>query len=209
MYELTDETIEKYGRTLYRVINGDDKLGWCEDLDSIKSDKVTLEGQDFYIFKHARLHSGVFHSGEFWGGVFHSGEFWGGVFGGGVFRGGVFHSGEFWGGVFHSGEFWGGEFWGGVFGGGEFRGGVFWGGVFWGGVIKSSDDFMSISPIGSEGGVFTIYKTENGFEVTRGCFKGSASEFIDAVEKTHGDNEYAKQYNAVIELCKIKFGEVL
>ena len=164
MYELTDETIEKYGRTLYRVINGDDKLGWCEDLDSIKSDKVTLEGQDFYIFKHARLHSGVFHSGEFWGGVF---------------------------------------------GGGEFRGGVFWGGVFWGGVIKSSDDFMSISPIGSEGGVFTIYKTENGFEVTRGCFKGSASEFIDAVEKTHGDNEYAKQYNAVIELCKIKFGEVL
>ena len=80
--------------------------------------------------------------------------------------------------------------------------------MFWGGVIESSDDFMSISPIGSEGGVFTIYKTKDGFQVTRGCFTGSPSEFLDAVEKTHGNNDYAKQYKAVIELCKIKFGEL-
>lgn len=72
--------------------------------------------------------------------------------------------------------------------------------------VQTSSDYFSISPIGSENGTFTAYKTGNGIECNRGCFDGTLSGFEDAVTFTHGDNEYAKQYAVVIELVKLRLG---
>jgi hypothetical protein len=69
------------------------------------------------------------------------------------------------------------------------------------------DDFLVIHPIGSERGTLTACKAGKGIQVSRGCFLGSLEEFEKAVDKTHGDNEYGKQYKIVIDLIKAKLGE--
>lgn len=71
--------------------------------------------------------------------------------------------------------------------------------------LQKNDDYMTISPIGSSNGTFTAYRTKDGsIECTRGCFVGSVDEFEEAVAKTHGENEYAKQYQAVIALVRLR-----
>ena len=42
--------------------------------------------------------------------------------------------------------------------------------------------------------------------VTCGCFRGTLDEFRDKVIEEHGNNEYAKEYLAIIEVAKIHFG---
>ena len=49
---------------------------------------------------------------------------------------------------------------------------------------------------------------ENKIEITCGCFRGSIEEFEAKVRRTHGDNQYAHEYLAIIYLIKIKFGLV-
>jgi hypothetical protein len=39
-------------------------------------------------------------------------------------------------------------------------------------------------------------------------FSGTLNEFIDAVEKTHGDNKFGKEYKLLIEVIKFKFTNV-
>ena len=51
------------------------------------------------------------------------------------------------------------------------------------------------------------YKTKgNKVEITCGCFRGSLEEFEKKVEETHKGKIYEKQYKAIINLIKIKFG---
>ena len=45
-----------------------------------------------------------------------------------------------------------------------------------------------------------------GVEITCGCFRGGLDEFAQKVQETHAGTIYEKQYNAIIELIKIKFG---
>ena len=73
--------------------------------------------------------------------------------------------------------------------------------------VKTPEDYIVIYPIGSECGVFTAYRTENGIECNRGCFSGTIEEFEKAVKKTHGENKYSKEYKKVIELVKLRLGE--
>lgn len=47
---------------------------------------------------------------------------------------------------------------------------------------------------------------EGKVEVTCGCFKGSIEEFEKKVEETHSGTVYEKQYKAIIDVIKIKFG---
>ena len=70
-----------------------------------------------------------------------------------------------------------------------------------------TNEDIVIYPIGSECGVFTAYRTENGIECNRGCFSGTIEEFEKAVKKTHGENKYSKEYKKVIELVKLRLGE--
>ena len=51
------------------------------------------------------------------------------------------------------------------------------------------------------------YMTKSGeIEITCGCFKGSINEFEKQVHKTHSGTIYEKQYMAIINVIKIKFG---
>ena len=51
------------------------------------------------------------------------------------------------------------------------------------------------------------YKTKgNKVEITCGCFRGSLEKFEKKVEETHKGTIYEKQYKAIINLIKIKFG---
>lgn len=73
--------------------------------------------------------------------------------------------------------------------------------------IKNTQDIISITPIGSESGTLTAYRTEDGnVEVIRGCFRGSLEKFEEAVEKRHGDNRYGREYRTVIRLIEARFG---
>ena len=47
---------------------------------------------------------------------------------------------------------------------------------------------------------------ENKVEITCGCFLGSIEEFEKRVEETHSGTIYEKQYKAIIDVIKIKFG---
>ena len=51
------------------------------------------------------------------------------------------------------------------------------------------------------------YKTKSGkIEITCGCFRGSIEEFEKQIKETHRGNEFERQYMAIVEVIKIKFG---
>lgn len=67
-------------------------------------------------------------------------------------------------------------------------------------------DIIAVSDIGSERGCLTIHKDNKILvRVNRGCFTGTISEFLDAVESTHSDNVHWKIYKALINVTKIQF----
>ena len=62
-------------------------------------------------------------------------------------------------------------------------------------------DFHHITNIGSQDGTLELYSCgDAGCYIKRGCFGGSKQEFLDAVAKTHGDNEHGRKYRAIIQL---------
>ena len=76
--------------------------------------------------------------------------------------------------------------------------------VFGDAQVCKSHHYLTISPIGSRSGVTTFFRTkELGISVACGCFRGTIEEFTAKVIETHGDNNYAKQYAAAIELAKV------
>ena len=72
--------------------------------------------------------------------------------------------------------------------------------------LVSTSDLLIVGPIGSRSGYTTIYHTNKGVFVTCGCFRGSLDEFAKKVDKTHGDNNHARDYKALVEFVKVKFG---
>jgi len=74
-------------------------------------------------------------------------------------------------------------------------------------VVKTTRDYITISPIGSRDDNTTVFRTDDGIRIRCGCFYGSIAEFEERVKKTHEDNQYAKEYLAFAELLKIRFGE--
>ena len=72
--------------------------------------------------------------------------------------------------------------------------------------ISDAFNYVLIKGIGSESRTTTFFKCEDGFiKVNCGCFNGTLEQFEEKVKETHGDNKYAKEYLAVIELIKIHF----
>ena len=57
---------------------------------------------------------------------------------------------------------------------------------------------FQIGPIGSRCAQFVSYITEAGVLLNAGCFWGTVDEFRAKLADTHGDNEYAKEYNAAL-----------
>ncbi len=70
--------------------------------------------------------------------------------------------------------------------------------------IKSKQDIFVADSIGSRNDATTFYKTaDGGIGVTCGCFTGTIDEFAAAVEETHGNNKYGREYQIAIELAKL------
>ncbi len=74
--------------------------------------------------------------------------------------------------------------------------------------ISKTSDYLVITPVGSENGSLTAFRTEveNEVKVNRGCFNGSLEVFEEAVKSKHGDNTHGKQYALTIALVKHTFG---
>ena len=62
--------------------------------------------------------------------------------------------------------------------------------------ITKTNDYIIHGPIGSRDAFLTIIKKDN--YVATGCFVGTKEEFLVQLEKTHGDNEFAKDYKEII-----------
>ena len=73
--------------------------------------------------------------------------------------------------------------------------------------IENNDNHCGFDCFGSANRHTHAYLTkDNKVEITCGCFKGSIEEFEKEVEKTHSGTVYEKQYKAIINVIKIKFG---
>ena len=66
--------------------------------------------------------------------------------------------------------------------------------------IEISTDYFVAGPIGSRSGFITF--TKSNMTATTGCFYGTIAKFTAAVKKTHGDNEHAKNYLALVKMVK-------
>ena len=73
--------------------------------------------------------------------------------------------------------------------------------------LKSDADHCGFDCFGSSNRHTHAYLTgHNTVEITCGCFRGSIEEFEKKVKKTHAGTVYENQYNAIINVIKIKFG---
>ena len=67
-------------------------------------------------------------------------------------------------------------------------------------------DHLCIKGVGSENRNTTFFKCKDGhIHVSCGCFNGNLEEFEKKVKETHGNNKYAREYLACIEVVKIHF----
>lgn len=71
--------------------------------------------------------------------------------------------------------------------------------------ISKANDILCIAPIGSRNDVTTFFKTkDNNIGVKCGCFTGTIDDFLEAVNKTHGENKHAKAYKLACELARVQ-----
>ncbi len=64
--------------------------------------------------------------------------------------------------------------------------------------ICETTDYLLLGPMGSRDAILTVYRTLDGVRFATGCFDGTVAEFFEAIERTHGDSLYAKQYRAAL-----------
>ena len=73
--------------------------------------------------------------------------------------------------------------------------------------VYGDADYCCIQSFGSANRTTTAFKCKDGkIIVNCGCFSGNIEDFAKAVERTHGDSKYGREYKAMIELIKVKFG---
>lgn len=200
-YEFTGETLDWYNRILHRIralkdfdnVKAGDIGGWIE-----KEENLAHEG-DCWVYGEAKVYDGAEVSGsakvygeaevcdeaEVYGSakVYGEAEAYG--------EAEVYGSAEVydWAKVYGEAE---------VYGLAEVSGSA---------IIEETKDYMTAGPIGSRDDVTTAFRTLNGVRIKCGCFYGNIEEFEEKIKGTHGDNKHAKEYLALAELLKIRFGE--
>jgi hypothetical protein len=68
------------------------------------------------------------------------------------------------------------------------------------------DDWMTFANVGSEYGVLTVYRPYDGGPLicTRGCFTGTAMDFMAAVRQEHGSSPIAQEYALMIQVAELR-----
>jgi UDP-3-O-[3-hydroxymyristoyl] glucosamine N-acyltransferase len=76
--------------------------------------------------------------------------------------------------------------------------------------ISQTNDILTVGAIGSRYDWTTVYKDAKiGVRVSCGSFTGSLDEFAAMVRKTHGNNTHVQEYNALIEIARLRFADAL
>lgn len=73
-------------------------------------------------------------------------------------------------------------------------------------IVRSNSDYLIIGPIDYQSGTTTFFKTsdkDKAIKVACNGFTGDIVSFQKKVIKTHGNNNYAKEYKLAIEIAKI------
>ena len=72
--------------------------------------------------------------------------------------------------------------------------------------IAKTSDYLVIQGLGSVNRSTTAFRCGDGnIRINCGCFYGTIDKFQKEVIKTHGNNKYAKEYLACIEMIKLHF----
>lgn len=73
--------------------------------------------------------------------------------------------------------------------------------------ISSNDDYCCFQSFGSLGEPTTAFRQKDG-SVLIWCesFRGSIECFLKYVEKNYGDSQYGREYKAISEVIRVKFG---
>ena len=73
-------------------------------------------------------------------------------------------------------------------------------------LIFSNADYIYLKGFGSHNRSTTMFRTKGGnICVSCGCFSGTLQEFESKVKETHGNNKFAKEYLALVEVARIHF----
>lgn len=77
------------------------------------------------------------------------------------------------------------------------------------GQINKDNDYLCVMNIGGSNDTTTFFKTQdNKIGVACGCFTGTIDEFLQAVNKAHGENKHAKAYKLACMLARVQILEV-
>ena len=223
-YELTDETIEVYGRTLHRIkalknIGTDVKKG---DLGGfVESERNLSQKGNCWVFNSAMVYDSamVFGLAEVYGSamVCGSAEVYGKakVYGSAM----VFGLAEVYGSakVYNSAEVYGkAKVYGSakvydsamVYSSAEVYGSVEVHGsaeVCGSAEITKSTDVFAVTPIGSRNDTTTFYKAKGGkIFVKCGCKNTDIDTWLGMVQATHGENKHAKAYQLAAQIARLQ-----
>ena len=73
---------------------------------------------------------------------------------------------------------------------------------------KEIKEMIKFEGFGSKHRCTYFFKLTDGRIYVRcGCFAGYIDEFREQVKETHGDNKFAKEYEAVADLAEMHFGD--
>ena len=71
-------------------------------------------------------------------------------------------------------------------------------------MVAKTQHVLCIGPVGSSNRALTLFKCENDWKVSTGCFLGTLEEFKAAVSKKPEWDKHRKQYEAVYELLELQ-----
>nr|DAE61873.1 MAG TPA: Putative transferase, nesg, ydcK, Structural Genomics.38A [Caudoviricetes sp.] len=185
-YELTEETVTVYGKTLYRIravrdfgsVKTGEFGGYIEKEENLSHFGNAWVSGNAWVFDNARVYDNAWVFGNAW--VFDNARVYDDTWVYGNAR--VYDDAWVCGDAKVYGDAW-------VSGNAE---------------VFNTRHFFVQGPIGSRNGFITFYRTkDNTVEVRCGCFSGSLQKFVDRVEETHGGSRYEKEYKLAAELAKV------
>ena len=191
-YELTEETVTVYGKTLYRIravrdfgsVKTGEFGGYIEKEENLSHFGNAWISGDAWVYGDARVsgNAKVFGNAWVYGNAWISGDAW--------VYGDARVSGNAW--VYGNARVFGNAW---VYGNAKVCGEA---------KVSNTRHFFVQGPIGSRNDFVTFYRTTNNTVGVRcGCFSGSLQKFVDRVEETHGGSRYEKEYKLAAELAKV------
>ena len=209
-YELTEETVTVYGKTLYRIravrdfgsVKTGEFGGYIEKEENLSHFGNAWVYGDARVSENAKVSGDARVSGNAW--VYGDARVFGNAWVYGDAR--VSENAKVSGDARVSGNAWAygevqvaGNAW--IYGDARVFGNAW---VYGNAEVFNTRHFFVQGPIGSRDGYVTFYRTKDDtVEVRCGCFSGSLQEFVNQVEETHGGSRYEKEYKLAAELAKV------